>query len=58
VVLKPESPADEAGLISHAKEHLAAFKVPKQVHFVDQLPKNTAGKLLKRTLRDQFAQSA
>lgn len=58
VVLKPDVDVDETELISHAKEHLAAFKVPKQVHFVDQLPKNTAGKLLKRTLRDQFAQTA
>ncbi|WP_417593912.1 fatty acyl-CoA synthetase [Oceanospirillum sp.] len=56
VVLKPGVEVDETILIRHAKEHLAAFKVPKQVHFVDQLPKNTAGKLLKRTLRDQFAQ--
>lgn len=58
VVLKPEAEQDPTALIRHAKEHLAAFKVPKKVHFVDQLPKNTAGKLLKRNLRDQFAESA
>lgn len=58
VVLKPDQQQDPQGLIRHAKENLAAFKVPKQVHFVDQLPKNTAGKLLKRNLREQFAESA
>ena len=34
---------------------LAEFKVPKHIHFVDELPKNTAGKLLKRDLRDRYA---
>lgn len=58
VVLKPDQSPDEEALIHHAKENLAAFKVPKQVRFVDQLPKNTAGKLLKRNLREEFAQSA
>lgn len=54
VVLKPDEVADAPALIAHAKAHLAAFKVPKQIHFVTQLPKNTAGKLLKRNLREQF----
>ncbi len=58
VVLKPDQQKDPQGLIRHAKENLAAFKVPKQVHFVNQLPKNTAGKLLKRNLREKFAESA
>jgi fatty-acyl-CoA synthase len=38
-------------LIAFAKEHLAAHKVPKAVHVVDELPKNASGKLLKRELR-------
>ncbi len=41
-------------LLSHAREQLAAFKVPKTIHFVDDLPRNASGKLLKRLLRDQF----
>jgi fatty-acyl-CoA synthase len=42
-------------LIAFARERLAAHKVPKSVHFVDELPKNASGKLLKRELRDQLS---
>ncbi|MFZ2176389.1 MAG: acyl-CoA synthetase [Rhodococcus sp. (in: high G+C Gram-positive bacteria)] len=38
-------------LIAHVKERIAPFKVPKQVVFVDELPRNQSGKLLKRELR-------
>ena len=41
-------------LIAHAREKLAAFKVPKAVHFVDELPRNASGKILKRELRARF----
>tara|TARA_R110002167_G_scaffold42226_2_gene128392 strand:- start:1558 stop:3141 length:1584 start_codon:yes stop_codon:yes gene_type:complete len=54
VVLKQDCETDEAELIQHAQQHLAAFKVPKAIRFVDSLPKNTAGKLLKRALRTAF----
>lgn len=56
VVLRPEADPDVDSLIQHAREHLAPFKVPKKVHFVQHLPKNTSGKLLKRALRLQFAE--
>ncbi len=55
VVLRPDVQPDRDRLIEHARKHLAPFKVPKQVHFVQELPKNTSGKLLKRALRQQFA---
>ena len=45
----------EHDVMAHCREHLAGFKTPKQVFFVDSLPKNPSGKLLKRALRDQFA---
>jgi fatty-acyl-CoA synthase len=51
VVRRPGSELDEAGLIAAASARLAHFKVPKRVHFVDALPKNPSGKLLKRELR-------
>ncbi|MFF8027574.1 acyl-CoA synthetase [Streptomyces sp. NPDC007896] len=44
----------EAELLAHAREKLAAFKAPKQVLFVDELPRNASGKILKRELRDRF----
>ncbi|MFF4232025.1 acyl-CoA synthetase [Streptomyces sp. NPDC001820] len=46
----------EAELIDHAREKLAHFKAPKKVLFVDELPRNASGKILKRELRDRFAQ--
>ena len=54
-MLRPGHTADEATLVAHARAHLAAYKLPKKVVFVDQLPKNTAGKLLKRELRREYA---
>lgn len=56
VVLRPEADQNADSLIRHARENLAPFKVPKHVHFVQQLPKNTSGKLLKRALRQQFTE--
>ncbi len=43
--------ATEAELVAHARQSLAPFKVPKRVIFTETLPRNTAGKLLKRELR-------
>jgi fatty-acyl-CoA synthase len=45
----------EADILTHCREHLAGFKSPKQVFFVDSLPKNPSGKLLKRSLRERFS---
>ncbi len=57
VVLKPGFEPDEAGLLAHARELLAPFKTPKRVIYAPSLPRNTAGKLLKRELRAQYAKS-
>jgi len=45
----------EETLIAHVREQLAHFKAPKRVVFVDELPRNASGKILKRELRDRFA---
>ncbi|MCK7624843.1 acyl-CoA synthetase [Streptomyces sp. RS10V-4] len=44
----------EAELIAVARARLAPFKVPKRVLFVDALPRNASGKVLKRALRERF----
>ena len=36
----------------YVKEHLARYKVPREVIFLDELPRNPTGKILKRELRD------
>ena len=55
VVLKAGQQLDEAALIAHCESRMAHFKAPKKVVFVDALPKNPSGKLLKRRLRDDHA---
>lgn len=54
IVLKPECGLTDEQVISHCGENLASFKKPKRVEFVDELPKNPSGKVLKRELRKQF----
>jgi fatty-acyl-CoA synthase len=53
VVSKEYIPAD--ALVAHARGKLSAFKAPKAVHFVEELPRNASGKILKRELRDRFS---
>jgi acyl-CoA synthetase (AMP-forming)/AMP-acid ligase II len=55
VVLRPGWEADPDGLRAHGLEVLAAYKVPRRWEFVDQLPRNPTGKVLKHQLREQFA---
>ena len=55
VVRKPGAQVDEAAVLAHCQAHLAGFKQPKRVVFVEALPKNPSGKLLKRELRQAHA---
>ncbi len=45
---------DEAAMIAKARESLAAFKAPKRIFFVDDLPRNAMGKVQKNLLRDAY----
>ena len=57
VVPNGEPPAEEE-LIEFAKSHLASYKKPTRVLYVDALPRNAAGKILRRELRDQYSDVA
>jgi malonyl-CoA/methylmalonyl-CoA synthetase len=46
---------EEAAMIAEARRQLAAYKAPKRVVFVDELPRNAMGKVQKNLLRERFA---
>ncbi|MGW0159759.1 3-((3aS,4S,7aS)-7a-methyl-1,5-dioxo-octahydro-1H-inden-4-yl)propanoate--CoA ligase FadD3 [Mycobacterium sp. NPDC003323] len=52
VVAKAGRQLDEATVIAHTREHLANFKVPRSVVFLDVLPRNPGGKVVKPMLRE------
>jgi len=54
VATKDGEKATAEELIAFCKKRLAGYKSPKSVEFVDALPKNASGKILKRELRDKF----
>jgi long-chain acyl-CoA synthetase len=51
VTLKPGMRAEAGDLIAFCKKHIANYKVPKAIHFVEELPKSPQGKILRRALR-------
>jgi acyl-CoA synthetase (AMP-forming)/AMP-acid ligase II len=51
VVLKSGEAAGEEDLKSYVKANLARYKVPREIRFIDELPRNATGKVLKRTLK-------
>jgi acyl-CoA synthetase (AMP-forming)/AMP-acid ligase II len=54
VVLKPGHTATEEELVAFCRNHLASYKKPRSVDFVEELPKNAYGKVLKRELRNRY----
>lgn len=52
VVPRPGANLDEATVIAYTREHLANFKAPRSVRFVDALPRNAGGKVVKSQLRE------
>jgi acyl-CoA synthetase (AMP-forming)/AMP-acid ligase II len=55
VVRAPGASLTEAEVITHCRAHIAGYKVPKQVEFVDSLPMTASGKVMKRQLAAQFS---
>ena len=58
VVPKAGATVDPADLEQHCRRSLAAYKVPRRFIVVDELPKSSVGKILRRQLRDQYAAQA
>ncbi|GGC88340.1 fatty acid--CoA ligase [Chelatococcus reniformis] len=54
VAPKPGASPSEDDIIRWARSKIAAFKAPKSVEFIDALPRNASGKILRRTLREPF----
>ncbi len=53
VVLESGAELGEAELVGHVKSNLAGYKAPREVEFLEELPRNATGKVLKRVLRDR-----
>lgn len=56
VVLRPEHSASEEELIEFCKDRLASYKKPRSIEFLESLPKNPTGKVVRRVLRDPYWQ--
>lgn len=54
VALNPGAATDPDSILSFARTRIAAFKAPKSVDFVESLPRNASGKILKRQLREPY----
>jgi fatty-acyl-CoA synthase len=57
VVANGESEVSEDGLKAHVKANLAGYKTPREIEFLEELPRNATGKILKRELHEREAQS-
>lgn len=58
VVLREGETLTAEEVITFCREKLAAYKVPKQVEFMEDLPKSTIGKVLRRKLREMETEKA
>ncbi|HWP33117.1 MAG TPA: AMP-binding protein [Solirubrobacterales bacterium] len=58
VVVAEETDVSEGELKAHIKANLAAYKAPREIEFVEELPRNATGKVLKRELREREAQKS
>jgi acyl-CoA synthetase (AMP-forming)/AMP-acid ligase II len=52
LVARPDSGLDEKSVIAYTRDYLANFKAPRSVRFVDALPRNAGGKVVKPQLRE------
>jgi long-chain acyl-CoA synthetase len=57
-VVKKDDSVSAEKVITHCKESLTNYKVPKEVHFVDELPKSNVGKILRRKIKEAHMEKA
>ena len=58
VELKPGASATADDIVAHCRERIAGYKKPRHVRFVDALPRNSLGKVIKYKLREEFASNS
>jgi long-chain acyl-CoA synthetase len=51
IVLKADASADAEGIVDYCRQHMAAYKVPREVQFVRALPTTSSGKIMRRELK-------
>ncbi len=56
-VVKNDPALTESELMDYCKKHLAKYKLPSSIEFIEELPKNTTGKILRRVLKQKVLQS-
>lgn len=55
IVARPDRDVTVDGIMAYCREHLGGYKVPRHISFVDELVRNPAGKVMKRTIREQLS---
>ena len=54
VVRRGGDAMSEEQIIAYSREHLAGYKVPRSISFIDEIPRNGSGKILKKELRTPY----
>jgi len=54
VVARPGAAVDSEAIVEHCRTRMAGYKKPRTIDFVDELPKGSTGKVLKREIRERY----
>jgi len=58
IVLRPGMRTSEKEIVEFCKQHMASYKKPRSIQFVDFIPRNSMGKIVKQELRDQYLKNS
>ena len=56
IVRRPDTDPTPVDIIAHCRESIGGYKIPRHIEFVDAMPKNAMGKILKNELREIYSQ--